>query len=376
MLFARILLLGGLAGVGHFLGLQLFSIAQIFVAFNLWLWVFSYIFRYEDGKKIFQVAYYLALALLLVILWSHLTSQYFLDLVSLFWWLHLGVVAFFVFVVGIARDIEEYMWYKLFILIVGMVLLVISNSASDLYVAIFLNTLMLTWVYVGVFYLKRIRLLSPRKQEDISLRRILAWEKILGHGVDIEQTKPLQFLAHFVHGMPKLSQYALEAMNILLIAWLSIFYVLSIDKGVSHLHQLLFWVTIALYTLNVVLLKKLQYTSVVQKLVVFSVINFAIYASLMMVFDKQFGQIAIWGIARNLLSTLMIFYTPKTSIGALLQKRDYVFWILTTTIALIANIVFLSQAKLQGQLLFSLIFFYLGLEAMIMFYALKYVKKL
>gem|GEM_PF-1984848 len=35
MLFARILLLGGLAGVGHFLGLQLFSIAQIFVAFNL-----------------------------------------------------------------------------------------------------------------------------------------------------------------------------------------------------------------------------------------------------------------------------------------------------------------------------------------------------
>lgn len=360
--------------MAHFMGMDMIMIAKLLFGLNLFLRILSYLLQYQDGKKIFQIGYYLSLIFLFVQGSFKIDLTQTLDLFTMLWSLHVGVTAFFVFIVGIRHKIEEYLRYKLFVLLVGVCVLLIVHFSQDIYVAISLNTLLLTAIYSSILYLNKIRPVSIKKQEDVSLRRILAGEKITNHR-PVSKSKPLQFLANFVHSMPGFAKYMLEGINIILVALLSFVYVRSIGSEVGLTHQILFRRTIALYTFNVVLLKKINYTSFVQRLVVFSVINFAIYASLVMVFGDKFGQIAIWGISWNILSTLMIFYTPKTKFGKVLQKRDYMFWIFTTLAALLANVFFLSKADLAGQLLFSLIFLYLGLEAMIMFYALKYVRK-
>jgi len=374
MLFAWIVLLWWLSGVAHFMWLDMFMIAKFIFSLNLFLWILSYLLKYEDWKKIFQIWYYIALIGLFLFISLQVDISTILNLFTMIWALHIWVMSFFIFILGINHDIEEYLRYKLFVLIVWLCVLLIIHFAEDIYVAISLNMLLLTIIYSCILYLNKIRPISIKKQEDISLRRILAGEKICVQQ-PMSKSKPLQFLADFIYNMPSFAKSMLEWINILLIVLLSFVYVRSISTAVWIHYQILFWLTVVLFTFNVILLKKINYTSMIQRLVVFTVINFTIYASLLMFFKSQFGQIAVWGISWNIASTLLIFYTPKTKIGKLLHKRDYIFWIFTTMAALLANIFFLSKAQLAGQLMFSLIFLYLGLEAMIMFYALKYVRK-
>ncbi|NOZ44720.1 MAG: hypothetical protein GXP45_06340 [bacterium] len=67
MLIAWFILLGGLLGIFHFIGMSTLLIAKILFVLNLILWVVSYLLKYEDGKIMFQIGYYLALILLFVV---------------------------------------------------------------------------------------------------------------------------------------------------------------------------------------------------------------------------------------------------------------------------------------------------------------------
>lgn len=139
----------------------------------------------------------------------------------------------------------------------------------------------------------------------------------------------------------------LEGTNMLLVGLLLITYLLGIGETIPQMHQILFWLVIVLFTTNVLLLKRLGFTSVVQKLVVFTVANFAIYATLFALFQGNYGEIALWGIVWNVLSGIAIFYAPSTLIANALQKRDYLYRVGTTVAALVANIILLAHSDLQ-----------------------------
>ncbi|NOZ44719.1 MAG: hypothetical protein GXP45_06335 [bacterium] len=250
----------------------------------------------------------------------------------------------------------------------------VIQASHDNYLALLLNTAILTVLYMLIYQIKKITPLSKRKQDDISLRRILAGERISEYHMETSEFKHM--LINFIRQMPVFAKYMLEALNIIMVLLLIIVYTSDIGSLISLQNQWFFRGTIVLFTINVIFLKKIGYTSFLQKLIVFTVINFAIYVSLLRMFGSAFGSIAFWGIVWNILSSLAIFYTPKTALARIFQKRDYHYRVATTLLALLVNIILLSKAELAGQLVFSLIFLYLGLEGMVLFYALKYINKM
>jgi len=66
-----------------------------------------------------------------------------------------------------------------------------------------------------------------------------------------------------------------------------------------------------------------------------------------------------WLIARNILCGILVFYTRIPAIKAWFKKTDVIFWLLTSLVAMLLNIMLLMRLSLSGQLIFSLIFFYL-----------------
>ena len=75
-------------------------------------------------------------------------------------------------------------------------------------------------------------------------------------------------------------------------------------------------------------------------------------------------------ITRNIFCGLLIFYTTSPGIKKYLKKADLIFWLLTSLVAMLLNIVLLLRLEISGQLVFSLIFFYLGVQGTISYYAL------
>lgn len=81
-----------------------------------------------------------------------------------------------------------------------------------------------------------------------------------------------------------------------------------------------------------------------------------------------------WLIAWNLLCGILIFYTRFPSIKAHIKKIDLIFWLLASLLAMLLNIVLLMRLSLSGQLIFSLIFFYLGIQGTIAYYAVQLIR--
>ena len=142
-------------------------------------------------------------------------------------------------------------------------------------------------------------------------------------------------------------------------------------------NHLLYRAVIATFITNVLLLKKVGYNSVVQNLVVFLVINFAIYVSLFSYFNGDVGSVVSRGIIRNIMSSSMIFYAHRVPMLAkIFTRTDYMYRIVASIGAMIVNVILLMRTELPGQLIFFLVLVYLGLQSMIIYYAAKYLGKI
>lgn len=110
--------------------------------------------------------------------------------------------------------------------------------------------------------------------------------------------------------MPRLSKYALEAMNIMIVGLAIVYFSQQFTQASSSQAQLFYWAIIILFTGNITLLKAMGFSSILQKFTLFAVINFAIYLTLFMVFSNNLVSIAGMGILRNILSSLILFRGP------------------------------------------------------------------
>ena len=174
--------------------------------------------------------------------------------------------------------------------------------------------------------------------------------------------------------MPLFAQRALELMNIFLVFALMHQYLGNVGAftGINHL---LYWIIIVLFINNVLLLKRLNYNSIIQNLVIFLVINFALYVSLFSYFNGDVGALVSWAILRNMVSASLLFYAHTIPVlSKILSPQDYIYWILATVAAMLVNIVLLFKTALAGELIFFLVLLYIGIEGMVLFYAIKYVQ--
>jgi uncharacterized RDD family membrane protein YckC len=70
---------------------------------------------------------------------------------------------------------------------------------------------------------------------------------------------------------------------------------------------------------------------------------------------------------------IALFYIDRLKSRFLFSRKDYLYWTIVTCFASVVNVILLSQVNLPSQFLFSLIFFYCGIELMILYYVFQFL---
>ncbi len=358
----------GLFGILNFIGLNNQTSFFILLFISRILWYCSYFRDYQDGKTIFKNWFLFILALLLG---DHLIENGrndFEGILSIclllanlgFWWLRYGIGSF--------RDVEKdhhYHFFFFLLLLVGDILF--SIISTPLYA---LNLDLLAYC-IFLLLLNHAYQLPKEKEtlkKEISLRRVLAGERIL------KKEKKSDFLSffHFLQGLPKNIERLFEYSNVGLLIGILVAYLLPIFQW-QVLQQRRYRSWIALFLINAFLLKKNQIFSLISRFAVALIINFSLYISLL-VFGDGVKEMLPWLIARNILCGILVFYTRIPAIKAWFKKTDVIFWLLTSLVAMLLNIMLLMRLSLSGQLIFSLIFFYLWIQGTIAYYVLQLIR--
>lgn len=212
---------------------------------------------------------------------------------------------------------------------------------------------------------------EPSLRRELSLRRILAGERILSPEKK-EKKQIFRSWFAFLHQMPIFARALLEYLNVALLIGVLFAYLVPMFQGIQ-VQQWRYWLGIGFFLWNAFLLKKSQIFSFVSRFAVALIINFSLYISLIGLGDGIQTMLP-WLIAWNVLCGVLIFYARFPALKAYLKKIDLMFWLLTTGVAMLLNIVLLMRLSLSGQLIFSLIFFYLGIQGAIAYYALQLIK--
>lgn len=344
------------------------------IMINMLLLVGSYIFKYKDGTIVWHVWFWFVFIALLCYVGIVHWAQDCFNIFRLIWCLYLWVVAFITCVLSIWYDMHKNMYYLLFVLLCGSIMILLFKLTSNIYIFLIEMCVLLAWLYSTIDYILKHKPPTQTQVKEISVRRILAWERVLQK---IPQHNNLsQIVYDFVYEMPRFVKYILEFANTLVIIILIYLYFKNALSLKWSMEQLFYRIIMIWFIVNVYLLKKIDYTSIVQRLFTYLVINFAIYISLFSAFSGDIWNIVIWWIVWNLISSVVVFHVHKTKLWQYLRKIDYLFWIFATILAMIVNVILLINTWLSAKLLFPIVLLYVWIQGMLLYYSLRFVHKI
>ena len=374
LFLAWIVVLAGLFWVLNFFDISIIDSSLFLMALNIVFRIWSYVFHYNDGKPIAQMWYYLSMLMLFISVWVLFWFETFFTVFTMMWSLSLAIVAFIVFIVWIKYDIEKYMHYKLFAFFLWAIWLSMYKKIENIYIFLLVSSVWLWFLYTYIHHILSHKPPTDNEKKEISVRRILAGERVLKNiSKDTIWSNKLYL---FVDGMPKSVRFFLEGANMFIILLLIYLYSQNALALQWNIEQVFYRLITAWFVVNVFLLKKIDYTSIVQRLLTFVVINFAIYISLFSAFQWDLWKIVFLWIIRNVFCAMMVFHAHKTQIWLYLKKIDYLFWIFTTILALVVNVILLVQTEIVGQLLFPIVLLYVWIQSMVLYYSIKYVNRI
>jgi|GEM_PF-1261948 len=288
---ARIVILIGFVGVLNFFDVNLTNISLTLIGINAFLRAASYLVNYKDGKSVFAIGYYLSLIFLLLIGAAFADSKRFFQIFKYLRIFNLGIVAFMTFIIGLFKEVETSMFYKTFICGIGAIMLVIIDQVPNIYIALAMSIILLTGIFSRIYKILQYRPIPKDKKANISVRRILAGERIT-EPKKYFNSKTTEQIYAFISEMPTFGKQTLERINIALMA-VAIITCLANRQTFAAMNQFLYRVIIAFFIGNVLILKKIGYNSILQNLAVFLVINFAIYLSLFSYFGGNFSSVVL-----------------------------------------------------------------------------------
>ena len=363
-----------------FLSAKFFDVSTVnsilfLVIINILFFIGSYLFKYDDWKKIAHIWFLVSVCSLItytrIVYWAGATFHVF----SYMRILYFALIWFIIFILWIRYEINTNLKYLFFVLSWWTVVLALYRLIPNLYVFLIILVIVLQLLYSCIYYILNHKPPTQHEQKEISVRRILAGERILKKQ-DTWKFKVAQEVYDFTYNMPQIVKYCLEWINsfiILLLIYLYFKNTLSLRWSVE---QLFYRIVMLWFIVNVYSLKKIGYTSILQRLITFLVINFAIYISLFSAFKWDIETVALFAIVRNLLSTSMVFSIHKTKVWLYLKKIDYSFWIFTTLLAMIINIILLFNTQIQRAFLLPMILLYVWIQWFLVYYSIKYIKKI
>lgn len=374
LFFARIIILIWLFLILQFFGAPTVSSFLFLLIINILLLIWSYIFKYEDGKIVWHIWFWFIALAFLIYTWIVFGLPVALDTIMSIWCLYLWVVWFIVCVLSLRYEIDKNMYYLLFVLFAWWIIIFFYKLIFNIYIFLIVVCACLSALYFFIDYVLKHKPPTKTQVTEISVRRILAWERVLQK---IPQHNDLsQKIYDFVNGTPKLVKYILEFANTLIIVVLIYLYFRNALSLKWSMEQLFYRIIMIWFLVNVYLLKKIDYTSTVQRLFTYLVINFAIYISLFSAFSWDVGNIVIWWIVWNLISSAVVFHVHKTKLWEYLRKIDYLFWIFATILAMIVNVILLINTGMSAKLLFPIILLYVWVQCMLLYYSLRFVKRI
>ena len=357
----------GLSWILFFLWIKEISVYVSLLVLNIFLMFASHIFNYEDGKLIFEIWAWL---MVLVILWTVLFSEWFFaffDAVLLMASLMLWVYAFMQYIIWIFRPVEEKWLYEMVILWAIVVWWSIINHFYPAEWVFALSLFMLALVF-GWIYIVQQREMPAKQTAKISVRRILAGERIFKK-LNVPKRKIV--LHEWIEKSPKRFDRSFELFNIGLLIFLLIFFFWWIFTSSQVSLWLGYRLGIALFLINTFLLKRIWYATDISRFATALIANFVLY-SVLLISGSSIEAVLPFLIVRGFLCQIALFFVDRINL-TLFSDKDFVYWMVVTFIAFICNIILLCRVNFPTQFLFSIIFVYVWAELALVYYIFRFL---
>ena len=359
----------GLSWILFFVWIKEISVYMTLLILNVLLMFGSRIFDYEDGKLIFEIWAWL---MVVVILWTILFSWgffAFFEAVLLMASLMLWVYAFLQFVIWIFYSADEKWLYEMAILWAIVVWWTIINRFYPAEWVFALSLFILALLFCGIYIVQK-REMPAKQTAKISVRRILAWERIFKK-LNVPKWKIA--LYEWLENSPKRFERIFEFFNIGLLIFLLIFFFWWIFASSEVSLWFGYWIGIAVFLINTFLLKRIWYATDVSRFALALIVNFVLY-SILLISGSSIETILPFLIVWWFLCQIALFFVDRINL-TLFSDKDFVYWMVSTFIAFICNIILLCHVNLPGQFLFSVIFVYVGAELMLMYYIFRFLNE-
>jgi len=165
---------------------------------------------------------------------------------------------------------------------------------------------------------------------------------------------------------------SLEIPNLVLLLGVLASYLGSLVFGQGGL-DLYYRLALLVFGVNIYLLKKEKFATNISRFALALVANFAIYSALLAAGGDNIPNILPIAVLWTFVCQIALFYIPRIKSSVFFSKKDYLYRIIVSCLAIVCNIILLFQLSLPGQFLFSLIFFYCGVELMVLYYLFQYL---
>ena len=357
----------GLSWILFFVWIKEISVYMSLLVLNILLMFGSYIFDYEDGKLIFEIWAWL---MVVVVLWTVLFSSWFFvffDAILLMASLMLWVYAFLQFVIWIFYSTDERWLYEIAILSAIVVWWAVINRFYPAEWVFPLSLFMLALVFCGIYVVQK-REMPAKQTAKISVRRILAGERIFKK-LNVPKWKIA--LYEWLENSPKRFDRVFEFFNIWLLVFLLVFFFFWIFTSSEVSLWFGYWIGIAVFLINTFLLKRIWYATDVSRFALALIANFVLY-SVLLISWSSIETILPFLIVRGFLCQIALFFVDRINL-TLFSDKDFVYWMVSTFIAFICNIILLCRVGLPGQFLFSVIFVYVWAELALMYYIFRFL---
>ena len=357
----------GLSGILFFVWIKEISVYMLLLILNVVLMFGSYIFDYEDGKLVFEIGAWL---LVVVVLGTVLFSWGFFSFcnaILLMASLMLWVYAFMQFIIWIFYPTNERWLYQIAILWAVVLWGTIINHFYPAAWVFALSLFILALVFCGIYVVQK-REMPAKQTAKISVRRILAGERIFKK-LNVPQWKIS--LHEWLENSPKRFKRIFEFLNIGLLIFLLLFFFWWIFTSSEVSLWIGYWLGIAVFLINTFLLKRIWYATDVSRFALALIANFVLY-SILLISGSSIENILPFLIVWGFLCQIALFFVDRINL-TLFSDKDFVYWMVSTFIAFICNIVLLCRVDLPGQFLFSVIFVYVGAELALMYYIFRFL---
>lgn len=358
----------GLSWILFFIWIKEISVYLDLLILNVILRFGSHLFKYEDGKILFEIW---AWILVVIILWTCLFSEGFFSFFqafSLLSCLMLGIYSFLQFIIWIFCPTDEKWIYEIFVL---WIVALWSSFIRRFYPAewvMFAGFVFLALILGGIYFVQH-REMPPKQTAKISVRRILAGERIFKK-FNIPQWKII--LYERIENSPKWFHHILESLNLWLLIYLLLFFFWWVFSSSEVILWIWYWAWIAMFLINVFILKKIWYASDISRFALALIVNFVLY-SILLISGSSIETILPFLIVWWFLCQFALFFVDRINL-TLFGEKDYIYWTIVTFIASICNVILLCTINLPWQFLFSVIFLYVWAELWVLYYLVRFLQ--